>query len=610
MAEYIVDGRSRDAADDNPGSARSPLRTIGAALERAGPGDTVIVRPGIYRELVSLRRSGEPDRPVTVRAEGTEPAIVSGAEPVAGWEKWSDPGKRPIWRRRGWGDWASYGANVGDKGPKPLLAVDGVPLLHVGSPDELIPGSFCYTSEDGGTIYLWPYPPPRCPPVYASGLEWWTSPANLASSDPNEHLVEAGVRHVGIRVEPGVSHVVVRGIAVRFCSGGFPGGCAIEVGSDELGCSYVTIEDCSGEYCCGSSVSLRGDHIVLRRSYFRHNGISGGAIVTESLVEDCVFDSNSERGISHGWSAGAIKFLFTAKTTVRRCQFLNNDGPGLWFDWGNSDNVIEGNLCAFNYGPGIMMEVSPHFESEAPDARMVVSDRAAKALSMPETAPAGPNVLRNNICYANRWDGTLGSGILLQLASNTIVVNNTVVGNERYGIFVRYHPYHDLKHRCTDNTILNNIVCDNGGGQIHITPVPADKPIAVARNRSDYNLFWDSTAWRRPETLSETAKPCWRDQASFERWGKTMSNGTYSLEEWQKMTGLDLHSIQREPGLVSPRTLDFRLLPTSPAIAAGVPTPYATDDFLGRARPADRPPSMGALEYLERVPQAPPMPMR
>ena len=76
------------------------------------------------------------------------------------------------------------------------------------------------------------------------------------------------------------------------------------------------------------------------------------------------------------------------------------------------------------------------------------------------------------------------------------------------------------------------------------------------------------------------------------------------------MTGLDLHSIQKAPGLISPRTLDFRLLPTSPAIAAGVPTPYVTDDFLGRARPADRPPSIGALEYSERVPRVPPMPMR
>lgn len=609
MAEYIVDAGSSCASDANEGSLERPLKTIGAGIARAAPGDIVTVRAGLYREQVTIAKGGTPERPVRLRASPGEPVVISGADIVTGWKNTDRFGKRPIWLRRGWSAWAGYGGNVRDKGPKPFLAVDGIPLLHVGTPEEMFPGSFAFSEEEGGTIYLWLYPPRGRQPIYADGAEWWEYPADLNSQDPNQHVVEAGVRHKGICIEGGVSHVTIEGLTVRFCAGGFPGGCGIEVGSDDSPCSDVTIDSCSVEFCCGSSVSLRGSRLTMRRSYFRHNGISGGAIVTESLIEDCVFDSNSNRGISHGWSAGAIKFLFTARTTVRRCQFINNDGPGLWFDWGNSDNVIEQNLCAFNYGPGIMMEVSPHFESESPDARMVLADRAARLLGLPETTPAGPNILRNNICYANRWDGTLGSGILLQLASNTIVVNNTVVANEQYGIFVRYHPYHDMKHRCTDNVILNNILADNAGGQLHISPVPADKPDAVARNRSDYNLFWDSTAWRRPETLSELVPPTWRDRSTFERWGKTMGNGTYSLEEWQKMTGQDAHSIQTDPMLVSPRTLDFRLLPVSPAIGAGTPTPHVADDFFGNARPSGAPPSIGAFERPGPVPEAPPMPL-
>jgi hypothetical protein len=55
--------------------------------------------------------------------------------------------------------------------------------------------------------------------------------------------------------------------------------------------------------------------------------------------------------------------------------------------------------------------------------------------------------------------------------------------------------------------------------------------------------------------------------------------------------------------------MDYRLNSTSPAIGAGETTAYVTDDFLGRPRPTNRPPSIGALEYFPEPLALPTMPM-
>ena len=56
---YMVDQRHSAAADTNPGTLReAPLKTISAAAARAVAGDEVLVRPGVYRESVTLTNCG------------------------------------------------------------------------------------------------------------------------------------------------------------------------------------------------------------------------------------------------------------------------------------------------------------------------------------------------------------------------------------------------------------------------------------------------------------------------------------------------------------------------------------------------------------------------
>jgi len=74
--------------DANSGLGPAPgtaLRTIRAAVDKAAPGDTVLVRAGVYRETVTFPRSGTADAPITVKPYKGDKVTVSGCDAVTGW---------------------------------------------------------------------------------------------------------------------------------------------------------------------------------------------------------------------------------------------------------------------------------------------------------------------------------------------------------------------------------------------------------------------------------------------------------------------------------------------------------------------------------------------
>jgi hypothetical protein len=127
----FVDQRSANASDTNPGTADEPLRTIGAAVRRAGPGTVIRVNYGIYRERVIIETSGTADHPI--RIEGVRSAegmpVIDGNDPLPG-NAWSPT------------EWAGvYRANFGPTFEGPL-SVGPEPLIERSWPGDLKPNEF------------------------------------------------------------------------------------------------------------------------------------------------------------------------------------------------------------------------------------------------------------------------------------------------------------------------------------------------------------------------------------------------------------------------------------------------------------------------------------
>ena len=89
LANYYVDpaGLGGKPNDNNVGSISQPLATIIEAIDRAGPGDTIYLRGGMYDEAngngpVGFNLSGLPGRPVTIRNYPSEQPIIDLGEYV------------------------------------------------------------------------------------------------------------------------------------------------------------------------------------------------------------------------------------------------------------------------------------------------------------------------------------------------------------------------------------------------------------------------------------------------------------------------------------------------------------------------------------------------
>jgi len=79
---------SRTGADANPGTEARPFATISAAASVAGPGDTITVHEGVYRERINPPRGGSSDtKRVVYQAAKGEEVVIRGSEIVKGWKK-------------------------------------------------------------------------------------------------------------------------------------------------------------------------------------------------------------------------------------------------------------------------------------------------------------------------------------------------------------------------------------------------------------------------------------------------------------------------------------------------------------------------------------------
>lgn len=165
--------------DGNSGlSPAQPVATVQRGANLAQAGDIVSIAAGVYREQVSLPRSGTAAQPIVFR--GQPGAILDGAERIAAGSAWE----------------ASQGAfRRADATPSWQIVADTSRLFRYDSIAELqalaagAPGGYCYS---GGFLYL----------KFADG------------SSPAAHDVHVARREAGI-VADGRSFVRIEGLEIR-----------------------------------------------------------------------------------------------------------------------------------------------------------------------------------------------------------------------------------------------------------------------------------------------------------------------------------------------------------------------------------------------------------
>jgi hypothetical protein len=86
--EYYVATGGRQAADTNPGTRAAPFKTVAQACAVAGPGDTVFLDGGTYRETLRPRQSGAAGQSLRFVAVPGQQVTLSGADALAGvWQR-------------------------------------------------------------------------------------------------------------------------------------------------------------------------------------------------------------------------------------------------------------------------------------------------------------------------------------------------------------------------------------------------------------------------------------------------------------------------------------------------------------------------------------------
>ena len=471
-----VDGTAGSDADDGrtPDSAWATIQRAADALQ---PGQSVCIRAGVYRETVRPPRGGRPGAPITFRAADGDAGrvVVSGADAVTGWVRDGDDWR---WDWTPESDWdveadgafrivrdpdhgsaltvrrellvGQSGQPVTGTGPADLW--DGHLLRPVATRGELatapdpelgLYGAFWTdTTASGGVRALYArFPDGRSPdaarPLLAVRAHgFWPGPETLRCGDARQpgHFVLRGLvfRHTANLQQSGAvclgsEGTLVDGVAVRFTNG--------------LGLAF------------GSSPaeSASGHRVV--DSEAAYNGQLGlGGVCDDCVVEDSRVAYNNRKGFNVRWEAGGLKVSWSERFVVRRVLSEHNRGPGIWFDEGNVDAVIEGNRSLDNHDVGLFLEL---FTLRS----LVQHNLVARTKRI-------------------RPDDMSGSGILSQVAQENAFYWNTIVDNDGNGMYVRFDeridgepetpgapwpaPWNGLENDAFNNVIAGNAQSDEG----------------------------------------------------------------------------------------------------------------------------------------------------
>jgi hypothetical protein len=422
---FHVDQRHPKAGDEAPGTREHPWSTISRAVTQAGPGDTIQIHSGVYREQVWVRTNGTAAAPLRLEAASGEYVVMTGADQLTSPNQ-PDPGQ-PVyhypWPHR-FITWSPQMTHPGDEyhrliGRCEQVMVDAYALRQVLDRSQLAPGTFCVDITNQNLL-VW----------------------DAGSRDLRKALVEASTRQEILKVTG--AHVQVSGIHFRHAANMAQHGAVVLAGGHGL------LEDCVFERMNSSGASFNGTNLVVRRCVFRENGQLGfGASQAHDLLfADCLVENNNLKGFDRGWEAGGDKLCLSRNVVIERSRFVRNRGQGIWFDIGNENCTVRNCFIAENEDGGIFYEISYGLH-------------------------AHDNVITRNgfASTAGAWGAQ--AGIVLSSSPDCVIERNLLVGNregfnfrEQTRTTPRLGRSGEIPVWNHDQVIRNNLIAFNRDAQV------------------------------------------------------------------------------------------------------------------------------------------------
>ncbi|MGJ7906197.1 right-handed parallel beta-helix repeat-containing protein [Actinopolyspora sp. H202] len=322
-----------DGSDAATGTRQAPLRTLGAAVERAGSPSTIVLREGTYRESVGIVRNR-----LRIRSFPGEQVWLKGSEIIADWTRTTRG-----WLHRGWSPGYCrdcYLPRIIDSrhpnaGLPDMVFLNGKPLRQVAARGEVTPGTF-YVDAAENTLLLGS--DPRGETVEASVHPWLLQFDGPRAAGSSLHGI--GIAHYASRQEYGRRGAMV-----------------------VVNAADVVLRDNAFAWSASSGVAVFAPNAEVDGNVIADNGLVG-LMSNEAhgvrLVDNRVLRNNRERFALSGPAigAGGVKMTRTRGALIEHNSFLNNIGTGWWCDLGCSDATIVHNTARGNVKHGFYYEVS------------------------------------------------------------------------------------------------------------------------------------------------------------------------------------------------------------------------------------------------------------
>jgi hypothetical protein len=418
-----VDINYPSASDSNSGLQENPFKSLSAALEKAkeylrqGEDAKIVIHPGVYREgeiVIDGNNLGSEAKDALLVIEGTEKGRVI----ISGSEEWQPD----TWKRVGsyyqhdWPyDFGNDGAPWGEHGPKKVIAHRSEMVFINGKPlKQVLLEKYNYTWPDSwggrGNHEYSGFDAPQN--VLESGT------FGVAELDENGNKIYIqpadGVDFANAKIEVAtkrflldfsdMENLVLRNLNFQHSANELTSGAAVRVGSawdrDEFENNNILIEDCDFRWNNARGLVLAyNKNVTLRRNTFNYNGLAGitVAALMNTVWEDNETSFNNWRGYRSSftaWAHGGAKLGWVRDGVFRRHQSIGNMTPGLWFDVGNSNILIEDLTAVKNVDYGLWLEISP-----------------------------GPFLVRQALLADNGW-----ANLLIAETNNTTIENSIVYG--------------------------------------------------------------------------------------------------------------------------------------------------------------------------------------